>query len=139
MIAKDIRHPFSNAYRVNELLANVPDNEKMVTDYWAMNTVAAFSGKSLYCIDLEKEVSFIQWGPDLAAIFKKQGRYSAGVKNLFQKEGINKIFMVSTRPTQNIFQTDPKLPELFLVKLVDKIEGAINKGGNLYLYEISSK
>ena len=58
-VSKDIQLPFSNLYRVNELLKEVPANEKIVTDYWCLNTVSAFTDKPFYCIELNKEMSFV--------------------------------------------------------------------------------
>jgi hypothetical protein len=47
--------------------------------------------------------------------------------------------MISIGSPQAIFQIDAEFPRTLSVTLIDKIEGAINKGGNLYLYEITSK
>jgi hypothetical protein len=138
MLAKDIQRPFSNGYRINELLKKVPQNEKLVTDYWAINAVNAFTDKPLYCIDLGKTIPFILWGKDLSEMLAKTNRYTNGTLEYFQREGINKAYMISTGSQQAIFQIDTDFPKIFHVTLIDKIEGAINKGGNLYLYEITS-
>jgi len=58
-VSKDIQLPFSNSYRVNELVKEVPSNEKIVTDYWCLNTLEAYTDKPFYCIELQKEISFI--------------------------------------------------------------------------------
>jgi hypothetical protein len=137
-VPKDIRLPFSNAYRVNELLEEVPANEKIVTDYWAMNTIAAFADRPFYCVDLQKEISFIRWNSDLGIMQNRKYRYFEGVKNLFQKEAINKVYMISTGAPPILFRVDSQLFKSYQVKLVDKREGAIEKGGNLYLYQITS-
>ncbi len=138
IISKDIRLPFSNAYRVNELLKEVPANEKTVTDYWAMNTIAAFADRPFYCVDLQKEISFIQWNSDLGSMQNRRYRYFEGVKNLFQKNGLNKVYMISTGSPAVLFKVDSPLFKSYQVKLIDKREGAIEKGGNLYLYQINS-
>ena len=139
MIVKDIQLPFSNAYRAGELLKKVPQNERAVTDYWTVNAVNAFSDKELYCIDMEKEVKFILWGQDLSAMLAKPNRYYDGARNLFQKEKLSKIYLISIASPESIFQTDAEFIRAFNVKLIEKIDGAINKGGNLYLYEITIK
>ena len=137
MLAIDIQRPFSNGFRINELLRKIPQNEKLVTDYWAANTVNAFTDKPLYCIDLGKTIPFISWNKDLNAMLAKTNRYASGTLTYFQREGINKTYMISIGSPQAIFQIDPDFPKTFHVTLIDKIEGAINKGGNLYLYEIT--
>jgi len=138
IVSKDIRLPFSNANKINEILKEVPQNEKIVTDYWAINTISAFADKSFYCIDMQKEMSYLLWNTELANVLKRPNRYYIGINTLFQKEGIRKLYLVSTRSPENLFKTDSKLATFFQVILIDKREGAIEKGSNLYLYEISS-
>jgi hypothetical protein len=133
----DIRHPFSNLYRINALIKEVPSTSRLVTDYWTMNAFVAYTDKPAYCIDMQKDLSFIVWASDLAELRKNPARYSAGVKNLFQKEGIQTLYMISEGPPEALQKTDPQLFITFQVSLVDKIEGAIEKGSNLYLYKIS--
>jgi hypothetical protein len=138
IISKDIRYPFSNAYKVNELLKEVPGNDGTVTDYWAMNTISAFADRSFYCVDLQKEISFVKWNSDLGMMQNKQYRYFEGVKNLFQKKAISSVYMISTGSPLVLSRVDPQLFKLYQVKLIDKRDGAIEKGGNLYLYRINS-
>ena len=92
-VLKDIQLPFSNSYKVNELLKEVPANEKIVTDYWCLNTVSAFTDKPSYCIELKKEMSFILLNNEFASAQNKPNRYYNGVKNLFEQEGIKKVYI----------------------------------------------
>jgi hypothetical protein len=137
-VSKDIRLPFSSLYRVNELLKEVPVNEKIVTDYWCLNTVSAFTDKPSYCIELNKEMSFVLLNDELATTLMKPGRYYNGVKNLFEQEKLQSIYMVSIQSPENISKLDPLLTKSFKINLIDKREGAIEKGSNLYLYQINS-
>ena len=138
IIPKDIQHSFSNAYRVNELLKEVPPGEQTVTDYWAMNTISAFTDNSFYCIDLQKQISFIQWNSDLGAMQKRRYRYYEGVTSFFQRNNVNRLYMISTGSPKVLFKVDSALFKSYHVTLSDKREGAIEKGGNIYLYRISS-
>ena len=133
---KDIQLPFSNGYKVKELLAEVPPNKKIVTDYWTLNPLEAFTDKPFYCLELYKEKSFLQWNNELSAKTKAPDLYSNGVKYLFSKEDINEVYMITIHSLQSIAQIDPALSKSYRLKLIDKREGAIEKGGNLYLYEI---
>jgi len=135
---KDIRLPFSNAYKVNELLKEIPKNEKAVTDYWALNAISAFADKPFYCIDMQKEKSFILWDKDLMDSRTKTNCYYEGVNNFFLRERIRKVYMITTASLENLFKVDSKLSTSFQVTLVDKREGAIEKGSNFYLYQISA-
>jgi hypothetical protein len=137
-ISKDIRLPFSNAYRVNELINEVPVNEKAVTDYWAMNTISAFTDRPFYCIDLQKEKSFVMWNSDIGYMQNRPYRYFEGVKHFFQQQKISKVYMISIGSPTTLFKVDSLLFKSYNVRLIDKREGAIEKGGDLYLYEINS-
>lgn len=138
LVAKDISLPFSNAYRVNELLSTPPRGSRIVTDYWAMNTISAFADRPIFCIDVQRDLAFVLWGPELGKMFMRTYRYCDGIKALFQKEGRTELYMISTGAPQALDRADRKLFKDYHVSLVDKREGAIEKGGNLYLYRISS-
>jgi hypothetical protein len=137
-VIKDIELTFSNAYKVNELLKEVPENKKTVTDYWALNALAAFTDKPFYCLELHSERSYLLWNHELAVMTKAPEPYSNGIKYLFQKENIREAYMVSIHSPEDISQIDSQLIKSYHVNMVDKREGAIEKGSNLYLYQISA-
>lgn len=136
-VSRDWKYTFSNSYKVNELVAEIPAGEKTVTDYWALNTVSAYVDKPVYCIDLQKEASFILWASDFAVMEKRPYRYCSGLQTLMQ-QGIKQVYMISIGSPQILSQTDAQLFKSFHVALIDKREGAIEKGSNLYLYKISA-
>ena len=138
IVPKDLSQPFSNAYRVNELLDEVPARERIVTDYWAMNTISTFTDKAFYCIDLQKSISFIQWNSDLGRMHSRQHRYAEGVNTYFRANGVNQVYMISTGSPSILLKVDSQLFKSYQVSLFDRREGAIEKGGNLYLYKIAS-
>jgi hypothetical protein len=138
-LAKDFKYPFSNAYRINELLNEVPGDEKIVTDYWCLNALSAFTDKPYYCVDMQKEASYLLWNNELNAALKRTDRYSNGISDFMNQRSVNKVYMISIQRLDKLPQIDDHLLDLFDVKQIDKIEGAIEKGGNLYLYEIKPK
>ena len=138
-VVKDFRFPFSNASRVNEVIARVPPGERAVTDYWAVNTISTFADRPFYCIDLQEEISFLQWGVDLGKMSNKPYRYTDGLRHLFGQTGRTKVYLISGKMPEMLFKEDTQLDKTYQVKLVYKIEGAIEKGGNLYLYKIERK
>lgn len=137
IVAKDICLPFSNFYRIKELLVKVPPGQKVVTEYWALIAGVAYTDKPYYCLDLEQEESFIMWGPAMVAMNKKPARYEEGVRHLFQKEGLKELYFFSTSPPDIVRRTDARVFTTFKVQEVAEIEGAIEKWSNLYLYKIS--
>lgn len=137
-VVKDIRLPFSNSYRVNELLKEIPANKKIVTDYWCLNTVSAFTNKPFYCLEMHREMSFLLWDSEFKTMYQAPNPYTNGVKYLFQKEVVQEAYMISIQSPKKIFELDTQLFKSYQVKLIDKKEGAIEKGSNLYLYEIKA-
>jgi hypothetical protein len=139
VIWQTIRYPFSLLSQIGPLTAEVPAGRQLVTDYWTMNAYAAFMDRPIYCIDLQKERSFVMWNSDMAAVLKDPYRYCNGLSHLFQKEGIHEVYMISMSRAELLTDVDAKLLSEFRVELIDKREGAIEKGSNLYLYKIAEK
>jgi hypothetical protein len=137
-VIKDIRLPFSNLGKVNELLRQVPAGQQWVTDYWTMNTVVAYTDKPAYCVDMQEPLSFVTWGPDLKRLQSFPHRYTEGIKEVFRQRGIESIYMISLAPPEMLYGADSLLAASYHIELVDKREGAIEKGSNLYLYRISA-
>jgi hypothetical protein len=135
-IYKDIRLPFSNIYRISEMAKEVPPNKRLVTDYWTMNGYVAFMDKPAYCIDAWKNMSFVTWGEDIPLLTSTPNRYSSGLKDLFSHQRTDSVYLVSQGNLQQLFKIDPQLPQSFHISVVDKMEGAIEKESNLYLYLI---
>jgi len=136
-VVQDLRRPFSNLYRVNELIREVPAGEKIVTTYWTMNGIVAFTDKPAYCIDMERDVSFVLFDRDVAAMQQRHDIYTRGIRDLFAREGRKRAYLISTDPLEKLYRDDKDLSASFRVTLLDKREGAIEKGSNLYLYRIN--
>jgi hypothetical protein len=136
-VVKDIQFPFSNSYKVDELLKNIPANERIVTDIGCVNNVSAFTGKALYCIGPDREVSFVQWNDEFKLVTPNP--YANSLSKLFQKQGLKKVYLISIYTPQTINRFDSLLEKTFQVLLIDKREGAIEKWSNLYLYQISTQ
>jgi len=137
-VFKDINLPFSNGNKANELLKEIPPQFKIVTDYWCLNTLSAFTDKSYYCVDLQKEISYLLWNSELDSMLKKTNRYSNGISAFFKTESLKKVYMISIHPLEKLNQVDKQLSGLFHLMHIDKRDDAIEKGGNLYLYEITT-
>lgn len=137
-IGKDSNKPFSNFNRVGELVAKVPIHEKVVSDYWGLNAIAAFMDKPFYCLDLKKEVSFLLWDSDMARLMKTDYRYTEGADYL-AAQGVHQFWMLSTGSPGDLTKVDTRFFKDYRVVLKDKIEGAIEKGGNIYLYQVSGQ
>jgi hypothetical protein len=101
-----------------------------------MNTVVAFTDQPAYCIDMQRNMSFVMWASDLAAMQKKPHRYSDGLQQLFARERRKAVYMISHAPPAVLEQTDGQLAVSYHVSLVDSRVGAIDKGSDLYLYRI---
>ncbi len=133
-LAKDIQLPFARSNNANELLAKVPANEKIVTDYWCANTISAFTDKKLYCVGLDRQVSFLLWNRELKV--RPDNPYTHSLSRLFSEEGVTRIYLISTWTTQFIFKLDPQAQKSFQFTVIDKRDDAIEKWSNIYLYEV---
>lgn len=136
-VIRDITLPFSNLFRVNTFIAEVPQGQKLVTDYWTMNAVVAYTDKPAYCVDMDKTISFVLWNPDVAMIEHNHYRYTSGLQRYMAKEKLDSVYMISEASPQILQRTDTRLYEKFRLDIIDKKEGALEKGSNLYLYRIS--
>jgi hypothetical protein len=133
-VVKDIILPFSYSPRVNELINKVAAHEKLVTDYWCVNTTSAFHDKAIYTLGLDSAVRFLQWKKEYNT--RAPGVYQNSLEKYFEKEKAGKIYLLSTYTTQIIYGLDPTVKGSYQFTLVDKREGAIEKWSNLYLYEV---
>lgn len=139
MVSKDISMPFSNAYKVKEVLSKVPPGSKVVTDYWTLITLVAYTDKPVYCIDIQKTVTFDLWQTDKTETRKYPYRYCRGLTNLFSNEAIKTVYFIATDPPKILSKTDSRLFSSFDVKLIYKEEGTMAKWSNLYLYRINTR
>jgi hypothetical protein len=136
-ISRDARWPFSQSPRIGELVAEVPAGERLVTDPWTEDPVVAFTDRPLYCLGLDRPVAFLLWDVE----FETQTRrtYSDGLRRLFSREGLTRVYLVSSQSERTIFEIDPAAGGIFNFERVDLREGAIERWSNLYLYRVTSR
>lgn len=137
-VSQDLKRPFSNAGFVSSMLKKVPYGNPAVTDYWCLNNLSAYINKPFYCVDFQKEKTFLRWDQEMSAMLKKKNRYSDGIKTYMRKMNTDTVYMISIQSPEKINSLDRQLNRFFSVKLIDQRTGAIEKGGDLYLYIISS-
>ena len=138
-VVKEIKYPFSNDFLVKKLIKKIPPGNKWITDYWCLNTISAYIDTSAYCIDLQKEKSYLQWNEEIKAMLQSRNRYYEGMNTLFERENLKSTYMITIQSLQNIAKIDSLLLTNYKINLVDEYTGAIEKGSNLYLYEVSKK
>jgi hypothetical protein len=136
-IITDIRLPFANLYHVNECIAELPPHAPIVTDYWTMNAMVAYTDRPAYCIDMGKTISFVLWDPDVAALRKNKYRYTTGLQTWFDHEKTSEVYMLSLASPTILAHTDSLLYNNYRIVTIDSKQGAIEKGSDLYLYKIS--
>jgi hypothetical protein len=137
MVSKDLLLPFSNDDKINALIEKVPAGQKIVTDYWGVIAANAYTDKPWYCVDLEKEHTFIMWGPDMVKMREKTYRYYTGVHDLFQQQSLHELYLISNSSPLILLDIDKKLFADYRVEVVEQQANAIEKWSNLYLYRIS--
>jgi hypothetical protein len=133
----DIRLPFSNLYRIDELVREVPAGEHLVTDYWTMNGYVAYLDKPAYCVDMDKEISFVTWGPDMTAMTDNPHRYTFGLQRYFHNKNVREVYLLTLGSPQVLDKVDSAFSRSFHLHLIDSRQGAIEKGSDLYLYKVT--
>jgi hypothetical protein len=133
-VAKDIKLPFSNTWQVPALIKEIPQGETAVTDYWTSNAVVAFTDNPVYCLDVQQELSFVLFDSRLTPVDHNPHRYTEGLQQLFQKNGSHTVYWLSLSSPQLLNRVDTLLAKSCRLTLIDKREGAIEPGSNLYLY-----
>jgi hypothetical protein len=136
-VAGDIRHPFSNLYRIDELVREVPAGNRLVTDYWTMNGYVAYLDKPAYCVDMGKEISFVTWGPDITVVQDNPHRYTSGFRRYFHNDNPGEVYLITLGSPKVLDKVDPTFSRSFHLRLIDSREGSIEKGSDLYLYKIT--
>jgi hypothetical protein len=136
MIYKDIELPFSNGYKASAMINQTGGAQKVITDYLSLNTISSSADGPFYCVDIQQDASFLEWG-SYYQMRKNPNRYCAGLTHFFQKKGIKTTYLVSILSPIALAKTDSKIFSSFHVQLVSKMEGAIEKDSNIYLYKIT--
>lgn len=139
IVFKDITLPFSNAYKAKEVIVRVPANATVVTDYWALSALSAYTDRSYYCADVQKDAAFMLWGNDMAAMRNTPERYYNGIKKFMDKNNLKEIYLVSTSDSFVLYKIDPRLFSAYKIGVAAGYEGAIEKWSNLYVYHIVPK
>lgn len=139
---QDYRHPFSFASKAPVLVAEAAISGAeaptlLVCDYWALNPLVTFCDRPFYCLDLHREMSFLQWNNELSRAMHAPHRYADGVQRLFDSLGTRSVYLMSTASPLELQRADSLLIYRFDVRLVDLREDAIEKGSNLYLYLVA--
>jgi hypothetical protein len=135
IITRDLREPFSHADKVHELVRLVPGDKKLVSDYWAVNALSAFTDKKYYAVGLDKNVSFLLWNQDLKVSLDQP--YTKSFRKLVT--GNDTIYMISMYHPRQIESVDSTVMNEFEVKPVKAFTGAIEKWSNLYLYRVNNR
>jgi hypothetical protein len=135
-IYRDVRYPFSNAHHANDLLKEVPAGKRLVTDFWCADMLSAYGTRGFYCVDLQRELSFLQWKAEYKVMLSAPDFYYTGMMDLFKREQAKEVYFITTRSAQDLSQVDKKLQGTFQLHLVDKREHAIERSSNLYLYRV---
>lgn len=136
---KDIRYTFSNAGKAGELLKEVPPQEMVVSDYWCLNNLVAFLDKPFYCLEVNKVIDHIIWDQQLSERRRSRKPYTNGADNLFAVIPRKSFYLMSTYPVEILDKNDTAFTRKFIVAMIDKREGSIEKYGALYLYRISKR
>lgn len=138
-VPADIKKTFSHASKVKEVTDKLPPGETVATDYWCLNNLSAFTAKPYFCVGLNKEVSYILWDEAFAKSISAPLIYTTGFDLLFSQTKKNDITFLSTNDPGGIAWNDTLVNSRYKIELKESFTGAIDKGGNMYVYKVSRK
>ncbi|KAA2243626.1 hypothetical protein F0L74_14175 [Chitinophaga agrisoli] len=137
-LQQDLKYPFSNAWAVKRMVAEVPQGQQLVTDYWGMIAVSAFADKPTYCVNQEKVMSYLMWKKgEFMNVPGGVNPHYKGVNTFLQQQGLRQVYMITTYSPQVLQERDSVFTQGFHSELLDKEEGGIDRYGDFYLYKIS--
>ncbi|MFZ1693085.1 MAG: hypothetical protein WAT74_07825 [Flavobacteriales bacterium] len=135
-IRRDYSQPFSHSSKVRELIAQVPSQANVVTDYWCLNNLSAFIARPFYCLEHRKELSFLRWDAELAKATSRPEFYTTGLLSFWQHEQPLEVYMISVKDPDGLRARDSALFNQFDLELINSWEGAIEPSSNVYLYKV---
>jgi len=138
-LPRDWARPFSNAYRVNEILKSVPSADSVVSSYWCFNNVAAYADKPFYCLELNKRIFFLLWDKQMSAVSGAPHVFTRSFRRLFQEMPVNHVWLLSSYSPEALHKKDDSLYRKYNLDLKRSVEGAIETQSDLYLYQVSFK
>lgn len=131
--------PFSRLGEVKTLAQQVPAGERLVTDNWALNALSAYMDSSFYCVDLRQTRSYLLWDNRMKELGEDPYRYYNGVRYLFDRENIHRVYMISTHDPAILNKLDARFLVDFQVTLKSEFTGGIANSDDVYLYLIKEK
>ena len=138
-VPADIRRTFSHASKVKDITDKLPPGETVATDYWCLNNLSAFTAKPYYCVGLNEEVSFIKWDEAFAKATSVPHIYTDGFDLLFAKTHAGYLMLLSSNAPDFIAWRDTLVNSRYKIELKESFTGAIEKGSNVYVYQVRQK
>lgn len=135
----DEKHPFSRATEIPKLIQKVPAGDSLISDFYALNPLLAFTDRSCYCIEAGMEVSCILWTQELTKLAATKDPYARGTELYFQKRIQDHFFLISALAPKALSERDTAFISNFAVSARDSLTGSLEKYSNLYLYEVERR
>lgn len=137
-VSKEISLPFSQINETAFLLEEVPKDEALICDFWALLYLNAVNHKSYYCVESKKKQKFLLGDKDWNKNLSDKHRYTNGIEYYFKENNCEEVYFVCNFSPLFLAQYDSLFYRRFHVKLVAAKIGAIERFSDLYLYHIST-
>jgi hypothetical protein len=129
---RDIRFPFSRSAKIAELVGAAPLHANIVADNSCMENLLSYLDRPFYSVHLGKEVFLLKWN----GVSAKTDSSADGIRSFFERNEAEAVFMCSSKTPQDLAEADAVLYQSFKVSMIANYNGAIDKGGDVYLYRI---
>lgn len=138
-LVKDFKYPFSQIYKTEEIVGLVPEDNRLITDFWSLVYLNAVNHKSYYCVESKKEQTFLRGGEDWFKNLNDPHRYTYGVTWFFEKNKMSEVFFLCNFSPLMLHRYDTYFYKTFEVSLAAARVGALEPYSDLYLYRIRQR
>lgn len=136
---QDRKFTFSKAPEIPKLIREVPAKDSILTDFYALNPLLAFTDRPWYCLEAKKEVNCILWTQELTKLAGTRSPYRDGADFYFGLHAEDHFYLITSLPAKQFSERDSCFTSEYGVRLMDSLVGSLEKYSNLYLYEVARK
>ena len=108
---------------------------QIVADYGCLESLSAYLDRPFYSLQQGQTVSF----SILGRAFDPHRSYAEGLEIFFARSGAREAFLFSPRSPDDDRTFDASFRARFRAELLAKKDGAIEPGGDIYVYRVSRR
>ena len=132
---RELTGEFSSSASVVEMQKQIPLGTFSATDYWCLNNLSAWLDTPYYCIELQKNISFLKWNSAMKAAIHYD--YAKGLTDLLNRNGGKPFYFFSSRP-YNVLLPHQSSGNHIRLTLAAASSEAVENSGQVYLFLVEA-